>query len=145
MTIEEKLKDYILSNYKSIREFVQIADIPYTTMDGILKRGIGNASIGNVLKICKALKISADELGNGKIVPFTEKNNSSIDLRNYVNYVRNNLLDFKASIDGKELTIDEYHVVLDGIELSIEMIKRNRKRKENDERFDSKFVQKERG
>ena len=132
MTIEEKLKEYILSNYKSIREFVQKADIPYTTLDGILKRGIANASIGNVLKICKALKISADELGNGKIVPSTEKDDSLTDLRNYVKFVRKNLTDYRVSIDDKEVTKDEYYILLDGVDMSIEMIRRKRKREESD-------------
>lgn len=133
MSIEEKLKKYILSNYKSVREFVQIAGIPYTTLDGILKRGVANASIGNVLKICKALQISADELGNGKIIPLTDKDCFPTDLQNYVNYMRSNMSDFQVSIDNKILTKDEYHVLFDGIELSIEMIKRNRKRTDNNE------------
>ena len=67
MTIEDKLRNHILSRYKSLREFTQTADIPYTTLDSILKRGIGNSSINNVIKICKALHISADELADGNI------------------------------------------------------------------------------
>ena len=46
MTIEEKLREYILTYYKSIREFTQKAEIPYSTMDGILKRGIANGNMG---------------------------------------------------------------------------------------------------
>ena len=37
MTIEEKLKEYILVKYKSIREFTLSAGIPYSTVDAILK------------------------------------------------------------------------------------------------------------
>lgn len=78
MTIEEKLKNYILTKHKSIREFVKCTGLPYSTVDGILKRGIANSSIGNILIICKTLQISADELANGKIVPITKKTSRHI-------------------------------------------------------------------
>ena len=70
-TLEERLKAYILASYKSMREYVNTSgiDIPYTTIDGMLKRGIHNASISNVLKLCNNLNISADELAKGNIVP----------------------------------------------------------------------------
>lgn len=70
-TLEERLKAYILLTYKSMREYVNTSgvDIPYTTVDGMMKRGIHNASISNVLKLCHNLNISADELAKGNIVP----------------------------------------------------------------------------
>lgn len=74
-TIEESLKDLILNRYKSIREFTCEIDMPYSTMDTILKRGLNRASIGNVIKICHALDISTDELANGRIV-------SNVDYKN---------------------------------------------------------------
>ncbi len=73
MTIEERLKDYILSRYNSVREFTIHADIPYTTLDSIFKRGIGNSSVNNVIKICRALNISADELADGNITPYIKR------------------------------------------------------------------------
>ena len=69
MTTEEKLKEYILSRYKSIREFTIAIDMPYSTLDGVLKRGIDNSSVGVIFKICKALNISPDALAEGEIVP----------------------------------------------------------------------------
>ena len=67
MSIEEKLKNLILSRYKSIREFTQRADIPYSTFSTIINRGIDNSSVTNVIKICKTLGISADALADGHI------------------------------------------------------------------------------
>lgn len=67
MTTEEKLKAYILSRYKSIREFTIQHDIAYTTLASILRRGIGNSSVSNVSKISKALNISTDALIDGEI------------------------------------------------------------------------------
>lgn len=131
MIIEEKLKNYILENYKSIREFVKVADLPYTTMDGILKRGIANASIGNVLKICKALQISADELANGKIVPLSlDDSQKDIDIESLINYKRQNLEECSLLLDGKKLTPDEYDLILDGVVFSIGMIKKSRNKEQ---------------
>ena len=132
MSIEEKLREYILSNYKSIREFVKVAGLPYTTMDGILKRGIANASIGNVLKICKALQISADELANGRIVPLSidDKQNDR-DIESIIKYKRQNVEECRLTLDKKKLSPDEYGFILDGMEFSIEMIRKNRKRVDN--------------
>lgn len=67
-TTEELLKDLILSKYKSIREFTTSIDMPYSTFDSILKRGISNSNIANILKICSALNIDAEMLASGKIV-----------------------------------------------------------------------------
>lgn len=68
MTIEDRLKELILSKYKSIREFTTDIDIPYSTLDTILKRGIRKANVDNIIKICESLNISADSLANGEIV-----------------------------------------------------------------------------
>ena len=60
--IEEKIKKIILDKYGSIRKFAIKIDVPYTTIDSILKRGIDNSNVGNVIKMCKALNISVDKL-----------------------------------------------------------------------------------
>lgn len=67
--IENTLKKLIIEKYGSIRQFSQKIDVPYTTIDTILKRGIDNSNVLNIIKICKELKISTDELvDNHKIV-----------------------------------------------------------------------------
>lgn len=74
MSTEEKVKALILTKYKSLRDFVNNSDIgiPYTTVDGMLKRGLNNASISNVTRLCQILEISADELAKGNVVPLNE-------------------------------------------------------------------------
>ena len=79
MSTEEKLKEFILSKYSSVREFTLEIDFPYTTLDSILKNDIGNSSVTNVLKICKALHISGDALANGEIVPIQETEKEHVD------------------------------------------------------------------
>jgi hypothetical protein len=125
MTIEERLKDYILTKYKSIREFTLKANIPYSTVDTILKRGVPNASIGNILKICSALNISADELANGNIVP-VENRSDSIDVGELLlNYQINDRINFE--LDGKPLTTEELVLLFDSLEVSLEIIRRRRR------------------
>ena len=48
----------------SVKEFAAMASIPYTTLRSILERGIGNAPVNNVIKICKALGITIEQLEN---------------------------------------------------------------------------------
>lgn len=69
MTTEDKLKSYILTKYKSVREFTQSIEMPYSTIATIFKRGVDNASVTTIIKICHALNISTDSLAEGKIVP----------------------------------------------------------------------------
>lgn len=68
MTIEEKLKKLILSKYPSVLSFTESIGMPYATMQSIFKRGIQNSSVTNIIKICHALGISADELAKNRIV-----------------------------------------------------------------------------
>ena len=67
MTVEQKLQDYILDNYKSIMQFAKGADLTYTTVKGIFSRGIWGTSIQNVIKICNTLSLDINALVNGEI------------------------------------------------------------------------------
>lgn len=68
-TIEEKLRKEILKNHKNLAAFCAEIDMPWTTLDSILKRGIAKASITNVLKITNGLGIDAESLLDNLIVP----------------------------------------------------------------------------
>lgn len=71
--LEEKLKNVIIEKYGSVRQFAMKIDVPYTTVDSILKRGIDNSNVGNVIKMCKALNISIDNLIENKDILFNIK------------------------------------------------------------------------
>lgn len=68
------LKSLIQNTGLSMRAFSQKAEIPYTSLISILSRGINNTSILNILKICKVLKITVEELYSL---------GSEIDINNY--------------------------------------------------------------
>ena len=73
--LEDKLKKEIIEKYGSVRQFALKIDVPYTTIDTILKRGIDNSNVSNVIKMCKELNISVDKLVNSKeIVSLLEFN-----------------------------------------------------------------------
>lgn len=74
--LEEQLKNIIVEKFGSVRQFAFKIDIPYTTVDSILKRGIDNSNVGNVIKMCKALEISIDNLlDNHEIISNLALNN----------------------------------------------------------------------
>lgn len=132
MTIEEKLKDLILSRYKSIREFVIEIDMPYTTIASIFNRGIDNSSISNVIKICKALGISADALAEGKIVStnrrYFEPVEDPIDISDILADTKARLVCYDdLTLDGSPVDDETAKAIVQGIEVSLELAKRHNK------------------
>ncbi len=69
MNKEEKLKKAILSNYKSIREFARIADIPNTTIVSALDNGIGGMAVDKVLKMCDILHLDVNTFDKSDTKP----------------------------------------------------------------------------
>ena len=128
MTIEEQLKQFILSKYSSVREFTIAYDIPYATLDSILRRQIKNSGVSNILKICNALHISADDLIHGKITPVTpSKNNiqAPTQMEIIIKEFKEYLLSHNLTLNGTPLdqaTINEFNTFMD---LGIDLIKRH--------------------
>ena len=57
MTREQKLRNLILDRYVSLRKFALEADIPYSSLQTLLARGIGGASFDTVMRICTILEL----------------------------------------------------------------------------------------
>lgn len=72
-SIEMTLKEICKERYGSILQFTTVAGIPYGTFDSILKRGIKNATVDNIIKICSTLNISADALARGEIRAYSTR------------------------------------------------------------------------
>ena len=62
MNREERLRNLILDEYVSLRQFSLEADIPYSTLMTMLSRGIGGASFDVVIRICRKLDIDPYDL-----------------------------------------------------------------------------------
>lgn len=72
MTREEYLKQLIIEDSGTLKDFAKKINMPYTTLYSI-SRNVGGASIDNILKICKVLGISADDLAEMEGVEDTQK------------------------------------------------------------------------
>lgn len=70
---ELRIKEMIINKYGSLKKFCEIIDMPWTTLDSILKRGIANSNITNVMKITKELNIDTESLASGMITPSLSK------------------------------------------------------------------------
>lgn len=126
MTIEEKLKKYILKKYNSIREFTIAIDLPYSTMATILKRGIANSNVNNIIKICQALEISADELAAGNIVPTQPADDQkTISVENVFENVKQQLTQCdNVMIFNRKADHDMIHRITAYLDLLLEMEKK---------------------
>ena len=131
MTTEEKLKDFILMRYHSIREFTIAIDIPYTTLDSIFRRGIGNSGVNNVIKICKALNISTDALADGEIIPINQQaKNVKNDVVDIIETIKERLTEpGDLTLDGNPITQAGIDSIIDTLDVGIEIAKKKSQQK----------------
>lgn len=126
MTTEKRLQDYILTRYRSIREFTQSIDMPYSTFATILSRGIDNSSVTTIIKICKGLGISADDLANGRITPTISSGanarSDTIDLlarfSNFESEIKNAQT---VTVRGSTIEPDDLGEILNALEIGLEI------------------------
>ena len=132
MTIEERLKELVVERYGNVSKFTSTIDMSNSTFVSMLNRGLRNASVTNVIKVCKELGISVDEISRGKIVPMGKKLQEKkhiTELNDIVSYTRKNIHIYDSlTLDGEELTENEMYSVIDALELCVEFIRRNRER-----------------
>ena len=105
--LESNLKSLIIEKYGSMKKFSEAIDMPWTTLDSILKRGIANSNITNVLKITRELGLDAEKIVDGEIIFSGEQEPTTL----------------AAHFDGSEYTEDE----LDEIRQFAEFVKNKRK------------------
>ena len=106
-------------------------NLNYANVDSILRRGIKNATWTNVKALCAALEISADELADEKIIPI-ERNKRINDIDKIIQITKMNIKECSdLNIDGKPITENEIEMLFNGIDISIGIIKGNRKRNED--------------
>lgn len=107
----ELIEQMIDKGWKSKRAFAKHAGIPASTLSSMLERGIGNASVDNVLKVCAGLGITTDEL-----LKLSEENSSAVSSNT------NSFKTIAAHIDD-DVTEDE----IEDIKKYIEFVKSQRK------------------
>lgn len=65
MTIEEQFKSLILEKFKSVRAFTRAIEVPYSTIDSMLKKGVSGTGIGTMIKVCNALNVDIESIEAG--------------------------------------------------------------------------------
>lgn len=123
MAVETELKELIINRYGTLKNFVDQADLKYTTMDSILKRGVNKANVQHVIKICDALNIDVKELASGRITPNAsiEASTTNRDFTHLKHYYA-----LFSQLDGKKLTDDEVEFLSDGVDVLVEQIRKKR-------------------
>lgn len=62
MTQENYVKMLISNSGHTVKSFAESIGLPYTTLLGMLNRGLSGASVQNVIKVCKGLSITIEDL-----------------------------------------------------------------------------------
>lgn len=62
MNRERIIQQLIKEKGYNLKSFASKCDIPYTTLYGIMKNGVGKATVDNVMAICHGLGITMDDL-----------------------------------------------------------------------------------
>lgn len=75
---EIRLKEIIIERYGSLKKFCEAIDMPWTTLDSILKRGVANSNITNVMKITRELHLDTEALASGTIKDATKEEPTTI-------------------------------------------------------------------
>ena len=131
MTIEERLKEMILTQYKSLQKFADHSGINYQTLVAILKRGVNKASIHNIIDMCHTLEISVDELADGRIVPVNEDryHKALTDLDTIIAEKKHCYNEYThLTIDNIPISQSEFETLLELLQLGVNLIRRTREK-----------------
>lgn len=101
------IEQLIDSKWKSRRSFAEEIGIPPTTLQSILQRGAGKASVDNVIKVCKGLGITVEQL---EVMAKVEGHKPVVDNVSFINE--------KRSVYGNESHYDLIPIPVSAGELS---------------------------
>jgi transcriptional regulator with XRE-family HTH domain len=137
----EILEHLIEKTGLSKKAFAEKIGIPPTTLRSMLERGIGNASVDNVIKVCKGLGITIEELEN-MANNETQKNSSGLpdlndkderDIQKELEKIISNLShDGYAAFDGQgidDMEEEDRELLKASLENSLRLAKRLAKQK----------------
>ena len=126
MSTEQALKEMILERYGTMNAFVEKIGMSPSTIISIFKRGIGNANFSNILHICEELKISANELIRGRIVPVEEVPHEVLEISDLI--VERKIREKILTLDGAELNEKEIQLFIFAVEIACHQIRRSREK-----------------
>ncbi|TDQ39192.1 helix-turn-helix domain-containing protein [Aureibacillus halotolerans] len=136
------LEEMIEEQGYSKKAFAEMVGIPPTTLRSMLQRGVGKASVDNVIKVCRALGITTEELeaeaSSGQVpnvegnVELTSKDERDIqkELQSIIDGL--NIQNGYAAFDGQsieEMDEDDKELLINSLEQSLRIAKRMAKQK----------------
>jgi hypothetical protein len=131
LTVEDKLKEMIIENYKTIQEFANVCKMKYTTVMSILSRGVLNANVQNIFTICQTLGLDPEEMAQGRLTPkeavYARKQIRSIET--LFEIVQNSTGQYDITLDNVPLSQDEQKMISALFTQAVEFIRSMRKQK----------------
>lgn len=127
MNVEERLKELIIKKYGTMKDFTDHIGIPNSTFANILRRGVQNANVLTIIKICQALEISTDDLAAGKIVPLKREEAPKTRIEDIFDDVKQQLLNAQnLTIDDEPATADEIMLLVNTLDVALQINKKQR-------------------
>lgn len=117
MTVEDKLKAFILEKYPTVKDFCDVAKISSSTIFTVFKRGVNNSSTKTILKICRSLSIDPDALYTGEITPKFSKQAEYIDIYDFISSIST----MELSHNGIPLTGQEKRIIMSAMKFALSM------------------------
>ena len=127
MTIENQLRELIVERYGTVVNFSKSIGIQNSTVAGILRRGVNNSTVDNIIKICNELQISTDALAEGKIVSCDNRKKSEKTLDQFISDIKREVSDNdNIMLDESALSTSEKLILLDFLEMGADYIQKTR-------------------
>lgn len=104
---EQQLRELIELKYGSVRQMALKIDMPASTINSILNRGILKSNVDNIFKICSALDIRPESLAEG--IDFHKQNEYSSDIVAIYNQLdeerQENVVDYATTLLNEQVSM----------------------------------------
>lgn len=104
---EQQLRELIELKYGSVRQMALKIDMPASTINSILNRGILKSNVDNIFKICSALDIRPENLAEG--MDFHKQNEDSSDIVVIFNQLdeerQENVVDYATTLLNEQVSM----------------------------------------
>lgn len=135
MNVEDRLKDMIIEKYGTMIDFTDKIGIPNSTFANILRRGVKNANVLTIIKICQALGISTDDLAEGRIVPTTRIVPQPQKIEDIIGNAKQELLNGEClTFDNQPASEDEINDIVLLMDMALELQRRKRLKTKDEEK-----------
>ena len=124
MNVEERLKELIIKKYGTMKDFTDHIGIPNSTFANILRRGVQNANVLTIIKICQALEISTDDLAEGRIVPLKRKSAKPTKIEDIIENTKQTLLNAQnLTLNDKPASAADILSLVNSLEVAMQVWK----------------------